>query len=164
VLYFRDASALKKIRIYQAQNLARIRVFHGTAVDLYFGDVCNGGKLRSIHAASGGFSYLVPNKTIGMPTTDDLPFSYHEYFIPAGKPLTVRMFWQTQNATGMWEHCGPIHVMFTPEAGQDYDTFMEFKQGVCQGVALRRFIMGQNGKVTTIPASINRLPFKSCIP
>jgi hypothetical protein len=144
------------------EQQARIRVFHGTSAYLYFGDVCDGNSHPVIHAAAGGFSYLVRNKTIGMPATDDMPFSYHEYAIPAGEPVTVKMYWQAQNASGTWERCGPIHVMFTPESGQDYDTFMEFKGGICQGVEVRKFASKPDGSVTTEPAPLNDLPFRSC--
>lgn len=141
---------------------ARIRVFHGTSADLYLGDICDGNSHPVIHAAAGGFSYLVRNKTIGMPATDDMPFSYHEYAIPAGQPVTVKMYWQVQNANGTWQHCGPSHVIFTPEAGHDYDTFMKFSGGVCQGVEVRKFVVGNDGKITTTPAPLSRLRFQRC--
>lgn len=147
---------------FSSERQARIRVFHGTSAYLYLGDVCDGNSHPAIHAAAGGFSYLVRNKTIGMPATDDMPFSYHEYAIPAGEPVTVKMYWQAQNASGTWEHCGPIHMMFTPEAGHDYDTFMKFRGGVCQGVEVRKFMVGADGKITTTPAPLNRLPFQRC--
>ena len=147
---------------FGSEQQARIRVFHGTSAYLYLGDVCDGKSHPVIHAAAGGFSYLVRNKTIGMPATDDMPFSYHEYAIPAGEPVTVRMYWQAQNASGTWEHCGPIHMMFTPEAGHDYDTFMKFRGGVCQGVEVRKFMVGADGKISTTPAPLNRLPFQHC--
>lgn len=147
---------------FSPERQARIRVFHGTSAYLYLGDVCDGNSHPVIHAAAGGFSYLVRNKTIGMPATDDMPFSYHEYAIPAGEPVTVKMYWQAQNASGTWEHCGPIHMMFTPEAGRDYDTFMKFRGGVCQGVEVRKFMVGADGKISTTPAPLNRLPFQHC--
>lgn len=148
---------------FSPERLARIRVFHGTSAYLYLGDVCDGNSHPAIHAAAGGFSYLVRNKTIGMPSTEDMPsFSYHEYAIPTGQPVTVKMYWQAQNASGTWERCGPIHVMFTPEPGQDYDTFMKFESGVCQGVEVRKFVAKPDGRITTEPALLNELPFRSC--
>ncbi len=147
---------------YVPERQARIRVFHGTAAYLHLGDICDGDTHPVIHAAAGGFSYLVPNKTIGMPATDDMPRSFHEYVIPAGEPVTVTLYWQAQNASGTWEHCGPIHMMFTPEAGRDYDTFMKFRRGVCQGVEVRKFVPGLGGNITTSPAPLNRLPFRRC--
>ena len=145
-----------------AEQQARIRVFHGTSAYLYLGDVCDDSSHPVIHAAAGGFSYLERNKTLGMPATDDMPFSYNEYAIPAGEPVTVKMYWQLQKASGTWEHCGPIHMMFTPETGHDYDTFMKFRGGVCQGVEVRKFIVNGDGKITTTPAPLNRLPFRRC--
>ncbi|MDX1253533.1 MAG: hypothetical protein IDH49_15035 [Gammaproteobacteria bacterium] len=141
---------------------ARLRVFHGTSAHLYLGDICDGNSHPVIHAAAGGFSYLARNKKIGMPATDDMPFSYHEYAIPAGQPLTVKMYWQVQNANGTWERCGPSHVIFTPEAGQDYDTFMKFRGGMCQGVEVRKFMVGADGKIATTPAPLNSMPFQRC--
>lgn len=148
--------------ILDSEPQARIRIFHGPSVYLYLGDVCDGNEHPVIHAAAGGFSFLASNKTLAMPRTDDMPFSYHEYAIPSGKPLTVRMYWQAQNAGGTWERCGPIYTMFTPEAGQDYDTFMKFRGGVCQGVEVRKLMVGAEGKISTMPAPLNGLPFQRC--
>ncbi len=147
---------------YDPATQARIRVFHGTAAYLYLGDVCDGKSHSFIHAAAGGFSYFERNKKIGMPATDDMPLSYHEYAIPANKPFTVMMRWQAQNASGTWESCGPIYTSFTPRAGQDYDTFMSFHRGACQGVKVRKLISDESGKVTTMAASINGPPFRQC--
>lgn len=142
---------------------ARIRVFHGTGAYIYFGDVCDGKSHPVIHAAAGGFSYFVPNKRIGMPQTDDMPsFSYHEYAIPAEQPVTVKMYWQMQKANGIWDSCGPIYTTFTPEINQDYDVFMKFVSGMCQGVELRKFTVATDGKISTNPAPTNSLPYESC--
>lgn len=115
-----------------------------------------------IHAAAGGFSYAVRNRLIGMPVSNDTPWSFHEYAIPAGEPVTVRMYWQAQNTSGRWEDCGPTHVMLTPEAGQDYEAFMQFRRGVCQGAEVRKLVKGPDGIVTTTPAPLNGLPFRYC--
>src|SRR5690606_3476782 len=63
---------------FDPSTQARIRIFHGTSAYIYLGDVCDNDSHQVIHAANGGFSYLVPNKRIGMPVTDDMPFSYNE--------------------------------------------------------------------------------------
>lgn len=146
-----------------SEHQARIRVFHGTGAYIYFGDVCDGKAHPVIHAAAGGFSYFVPNKTIGMSHTENMPsFSYHEYAIPAEQPVTVKMYWQAQKANGVWDSCGPIYTTFTPEVDQDYDVFMTFGGGMCQGVELRKFIVATDGKISTNPAPINRPPYESC--
>lgn len=147
---------------YDPATQARIRVFHGTAAYLYLGDVCDHSAHPVIHAGVGGFSYFVANKKIGMPATDDLPFSYNEYVIPAGKPITVNMYWQAQKANGAWDYCGPFYQMFTPEAGQDYDTLMKFSWGVCKGMEVRKLVSGENGKANTISAPLDGLPFREC--
>lgn len=141
---------------------ARIRVFHGTAAYLYLGDVCDNDTHQVIHAANGGFSYLAPNKRIGMPATDDIPFSYNEYPVPANRPLTVKMYWQAQNASGTWESCGPLYTTFTPRPGQDYDTSMEFHRGVCLGVRIRQIVSVDEEKAVTRPVLLDRLPFRYC--
>ncbi len=148
---------------YEPAREARIRVFHGPSVYIYLGNVCDGGRLPVIHAAAGGFSYAVRNRRIGMPVAEDTPWSFHEYAIPAGKKsVTVRLHWQAQNASGRWEGCGPIHMMFTPEAGQDYETFMKFRGGACQGAEIRKLVKGPDGIVSTMPAPLNVLPFRYC--
>ncbi len=140
---------------------ARIRVFHGGMDGLYLGDICDGGSHPVIRVATGLLSFL-RSETIGMPTTDAMPpFFYHEYVIPAGQPMTVKIYWQAQTASGTWQHCGPEHVTFTPEAGHDYDTFMKLSGGTCQ-VKVRKFMVSGDGKITTTPAPLNRLPFRRC--
>lgn len=146
---------------FDPERQARIRVFHGPSAYLYLGNVCDGHSHPVIHAAAGGYSYLVPNRTVGMPVADDTPRSYHEYAIPAGEPLTVKMYWQAQNHSGAWTHCGPIHVMFIPEAGHDYEAFMRFRGGVCQGLELRKLVVDAEGNIDTAFAPLS-LPFYRC--
>lgn len=73
---------------------------------------------------------LVSNKKVGMPVTEDIPWSYHEYVIPSGKPITMEMYFQIDGG-GVKQSCGPVGAMFTPEAGKDYDTSMVFASGRC---------------------------------
>lgn len=147
---------------FNPENQARIRVFHGPSAYLYLGNVCDGNVHPVIHAAAGGYSYLVRNRTIGMPVADDTPRSYHEYAVPAGEPLTVKMYWQAQNHSGGWTRCGPIHVMFIPEAGHDYEAFMKFRGGMCQGVEIRKLVVDTDGNIETAFAPLNSLPFYRC--
>lgn len=147
---------------FDPERQARIRVFHGPSAYLYLGNVCDGNRHPVIHAAAGGYSYLVPNRTIGMPVADDTPRSYHEYAVPAGEPLTVKMYWQAQNHNGAWTHCGPFHVIFTPEAGHDYEAFMSFRGSMCQGLEVRKLVVGADGNVDTAFAPLNGLPFYRC--
>jgi hypothetical protein len=147
---------------YDPEREARIRVFHGPSVYIYLGNICDGRSHPVIHAAVGGFSYAARNRRIGMPVAEDTPRSFHEYAIPAGKPVTVRLHWQAQNASGSWEHCGPTHLMFTPQAGQDYEAFMRFRGGACQGAESREMEKSPEGAVSTMPAPLNALPFRSC--
>ncbi|HEY6094240.1 MAG TPA: hypothetical protein VIU93_04730 [Gallionellaceae bacterium] len=141
------------IQVVDTEHSAKIRVFHGTAVYLYPGQTCYGTKNSEyIHAAAGGFSMLVANKKVGMPTTDDTPWSYHEYVIPADKPLTIEMSW-ADDSGGYSRSCGPIGVTFTPEIGKYYDTTMLFADSHCS-VRLRELVEVSPGKATaTIKAS-----------
>ena len=56
---------------YDPATQARIRVFHAGRSYITLGHVCEPGKKESIHAAAGGYSFMVPNKVIGIPRTDD---------------------------------------------------------------------------------------------
>lgn len=135
--------------IEDASNFAKIRVFHGTAVYMYPGKTCYGPKNdEMIHAAAGGFSILVANKKVGMPVTDDIPWSYHEYLIPTGKPLTLEMSWAVDGG-GTRQSCGPIGATFTPEAGKFYDTSMHFAKGYCS-IQLRELIEISAGKAAPV--------------
>lgn len=147
---------------FDPEREARIRVFHGPSVYIYMGDVCDGSAPPVIHAASGGFSYGVRNIRLGMPVADDTPWSFHEYVIPAGRSVTVRLHWQAQNAGGRWESCGPTHLRFIPEAGQDYETFMKFRGGTCVGGEVRKLVKGPGGTITTAFAPLNAPPFRYC--
>ena len=140
-----------------ATDMARIRVFHGTSVYLYLDGHCSKDSNQRIHAAAGGHSYFVPNKRIGMPPTADMPFSYHEYAIPADRPVGISMYWAADDKkTGTRFRCGPVMRYFSPKAGHDYDTRIEFlKQGGCE-VHLRELAMTDSGIATA-----RALPYES---
>jgi hypothetical protein len=130
---------------------ARIRVFHGPAVFLFPGKSCF--DLRDKHrirAARGGYSFLSRNRTLGMPKTADMTWSFNEYSVTAGEPLTVMMYWGVQSSMeystplGMQanvhgESCGPVAYTFVPESGGDYDTRMLFQGGYCRA-GLRKLL------------------------
>lgn len=162
------ASADYKSPEFDASKHARIRVFLGTKVDIYFGDVCRGGASGVIHASEGGYSYLARSRRVGMPRTEPMLSSfYHEYVIPAARPVTIRIYWQVQFPNNTWQSCGPIYTLFTPEPGQDYETYMKFdtgffKSGACQGVEVRKFVPDGGGKIKTVPAPLNAIPFNFC--
>lgn len=131
---------------YDPATQARIRVYHGASAYLIIDDGC--GRKESIHAAAGGFSYLTPNKTLGMPRPSSMPsYSFHEYAVPEGKTVTVSMLWQMQDASGIWRRCGPQQLSFTPRAGQDYETFMRIESWGCQGLELRRLVPQTDGRI-----------------
>jgi hypothetical protein len=162
------ASADYKSPEFDPSQHARIRVFHGTKVDIYFGDVCRGGASGVIHASEGGYSYLSRGRRVGMPRTEPMLSSfYHEYVIPARGLVTIRIYWRVQFPNNTWQSCGPIYTLFTPDPGQDYETYMKFdtgffKSGVCQGVEVRKFVPDTDGKIKTVPAPLNAIPFNFC--
>jgi hypothetical protein len=133
---------------FDPASQARLRVYHGASAHLIIHHGC--GKTESIHAAAGGFSYLARNKTLGMPRPPSMPsFSFHEYALPAGKPVTVSMFWQMQDASGVWRRCGPSELIFTPKVGQDYETFMlvDSWSSTCKHVEVRRLVRAADGRI-----------------
>lgn len=127
---------------------ARLRVYHGSSAHLI---IHHGyGKTETIYAAAGGFSYLTRNKTLGMPRPPSMPsFSFHEYALPADKPVTVCMFWQMQDASGVWRRCGPSASTFAPKAGHDYETFMlvDSWSSTCHEVEVRRLVREADGRI-----------------
>lgn len=146
---------------YDPATQARIRVYHGSAAYLVIDDGC--GRRESIHAAAGGFSYFVPNKTLGMPRPADMPsFSFHEYALPAGRLVTVSMYWQMQDASGIWRRCGPQQVSFRPYAGYDYEAFMPVEAGVCQALNLRKLVRDSQGRLVSEPASLSVASRERC--
>ncbi len=148
---------------FDPAHQARIRVYLGTSAYLILGDVCDGQAHPNIHAAAGGFSYFTPNKTLGMPLPADMPGShYREYAVPADQIMTIKLYWQLQSGNGAWEHCGPIYQMFTPQPGADYETYMKFEHGICQGLELHRLTKTIEGKVISEFPPLNSLPFRRC--
>ena len=128
---------------------AKIRVLHGVGVTMYPGKTCYGRSAGGVSLASGGFSFLVANKKVGMPVTEDTPWSYHEYVIPANEPLTLAMYLysSTPGAVTVTQTCGPVGATFTPEAGKHYDTNMLFQSGRCS-VQVRELTETSPGKAT----------------
>lgn len=131
-----------------AETAAKIRVFHGTSVYMYPGSSCYGGDNPEKIYGAGGFSMLTANTKVGMPVTDDIPWSYHEYLIPSGKPLTLEMYYSAEG-DGMRHSCGPIGATFTPEPGKFYDTSMIFASGQCS-IQLRELHETSPGKADAI--------------
>ena len=134
---------------------ARIRVYHGASAELTIHHGC--GQTQTIHAAAGDLSFLTPNKTLGMPRPASMfSHSFHEYALPAGKPVTVRMVYQWQASAGLpnsptrWLRCGPLQSTFIPQPGQDYETFLRgpaWFSTTCQGLEIRRLVTHADGRV-----------------
>lgn len=148
---------------YDPSTEARIRVFHGPSAYLYQGNICEPGEHPAIHAASGGFSYLTVNRVIGIPKTDDMhSSSYNEYVLPAGKMHTIKMVAQWQQNQYAWKQCA-FNVLFTPEAGRDYETYLDLRAGgACNGLVLEEIRIDSTGRTIREPAPLNALPFVRC--
>jgi len=102
-------------------NSARVRVYQEADITLYPGEYCYGSdNPQAIHATASLFSMLGLSKREGMPQTEDIPGSYNEYVIQAGKPVTVMLQWQAEK-NGVQASCGPLGSTFFPQAGLNYD-------------------------------------------
>jgi hypothetical protein len=75
---------------------------------------------------------------------------FKEYVVRAEKPLTVNL-WVTQSS--YVAGCKAPSITFTPEAGKDYDIFMDGERRRCW-VAVRRI----DERGTDAPVSVQRAP------
>ncbi len=114
-------------------------------------------KMDAVNVALGGFSMLGPKKRIGMPESEDMPNSYHEYVIEAGQPLTIEIVYAQPHAHATYRagsynvsKCGPLGATFTPQPGRDYDTFLRIENGMCS-IALRELAPVQSGPSKPMP-------------
>lgn len=158
---------------YNPATDARIRVFSlPNNTWLYSGKNCFAtDDPDRIIAHSGGrdfglvnsLSVLASNRRIGMPQTKDMPFTYHEFIVPAGKPLIIASSINTQTEARIKKEsptitstrCGPIGVTFVPQPGQDYDTAFELKGYGCE-IRVRRLIPDSRETADT-----EKVPFAS---
>lgn len=160
---------------YDAATDARIRVFslpHSTF--LYPGATCySRDDPNLIRAHTGGknfgmfnaFATLASNRKIGMPESGKMPFTYHEYVIPAGKPLTIESSLRTTTSarvnsgvsTRSQTGCGPLGVTFMPEAGKDYETGLVFNwnEGICW-IAVVELVPASEGKMDRKAVDIDK--------
>lgn len=125
---------------------ARIRVFHGPDTDIYFDSQCTGDPDKHIWATAGGFAFIVPNKRIGMPVTEDMHFSFHEYAIPAGRVVSVVMYGSNSSLVA----CRRQVREFIPAAGHDYDATLILEGRACQ-VRVRELVnVDEKGMATPV--------------
>jgi hypothetical protein len=125
---------------------------------IIFGDACQGDITAVVDASAPGITILFPNKTLGIPQHDAMPNArYDEYVIPAGGTVTLRYYWQAQHANGTWMRFGPLHLIFTPSAGENYETWAPFENGSFQSPELNRVSYATDGNVVSEPAAIHNL-------
>lgn len=124
---------------------AQLRVFSlPNNTFLYPGKSCyQPSSTEEILAHSGGKSYgalnalavLGGNKKIGMPETDDMTWSHHEFHVPADYPLTimVSLEYGGQMSNGRFYHsgCGPIAGYFSPQPNRNYDAALIIERERC---------------------------------
>lgn len=148
-------------------------MFHGPAIFLFPGKACfDMDDKRRIRAGRGGYSFLARNKTLGMPRTADTPWSFHEFAVVAGEPLTVMMYWGVRSSMEVptplgtqsqvhGESCGPVTFTFVPESGKDYDTRMVTESGYCRA-ALRELTRPTPDTAVADATPLTPAPAKPC--
>lgn len=125
---------------------ARIRVFHGPGTYIYIDSQCTDDPKKEIFATAGGFSFIVPNKRIGMPATEDMHFSFHEYAIPAGRVVSVVMYGSKSSLVA----CHRQVREFIPAAGHDYDATLILEGHACH-VRVRELVnVDEKGMATPV--------------
>jgi len=138
-LYLAGCASYTPPTEFDPEQHARIRVFYGLHIPdtiIYIGRVCKKPGMPYFVAARNVLSSLVPNKTIGMPITEDMhTSSYHEYIIPAGNTITVHMARESVR-----------RVYFVPEAGADYETYMRSERD--GELIVNKLIVNADGSIT----------------
>lgn len=138
--------ASKQPQYADTVELAKIRIFNYAGTTIHPGKPCYGDVDEGTIRATGALSMVEGKKTVGMPETDDLPWSYTEYQIPAGQVTTLEMFYNAEGG-GMKQTCGPVAVTFMPQANKYYDTSMIFSGRSCS-VRVRELTEVSPGKAT----------------
>ena len=141
------SSNLRTPDSYQPEHEARIRVYWGATVKFYFDAACIPKKgAQPLVVSQPGLSAL-ENKTIGMPVPPDADRYYHEYFVPADKPLTIRaqitklgLF----NGKRSIETTRPGFATFVPQRGQDYELRIDDAYGAARITARHLYATDTN--------------------
>jgi hypothetical protein len=146
---------------YDQATTARIRLFgnNGLPVAINPGQDCASSK-EPLYA----YGYTVADKvnstlgqhtkrSVGMPASwrsDHLSYgeSYAEFVIPAGLPSVVVMKMLTGEA-----FCVPDPRVFVPEAGKDYEAYLQRQGGQCGGVIRLLSDVEAPGAVAEVPSS-----------
>ncbi|KWD11438.1 hypothetical protein WM34_15375 [Burkholderia ubonensis] len=149
---------------YDAAKDARIRAYWGPVVYFHFNRACRPpesvltGYPDTIVATKPGLSALV-NKTVGMPVPDDAAKYFHEYVVPAGKPVTITSesnYQDFRNGKVVRVTEAPVSGTFVPAAGHDYE--VRGSAGSAPNHLTLRELRVDNGRVTTTPVPIAPAP------
>lgn len=146
---------------YDQATSARIRLFgnNGLPVAINPGQDCASSK-EPLFA----YGYTIADqvnstvgrhtkRSVGMPSSwrsDHLSYgeSYSEFVIPAGAPSVVVMKMVTDQA-----FCVPPTRVFIPEAGKDYEAYLDRHDGKCGGVIRLLSGLETPGPIAEVPSS-----------
>ncbi|MBN3787579.1 hypothetical protein [Burkholderia sp. Ac-20353] len=149
---------------YDPTKDARIRAYWGPVVYFHFNRGCRppeallAGYPDTIVATKPGLSALV-NKTVGMPVPDDAAKYFHEYVVPAGKPITITSRASYQDMQGgktVRVSDPPVSGTFVPAAGHDYEVWGS--AGSAYDHLTLRELHVDAGRVTATPLPIAPAP------
>lgn len=128
-----------ELQPYDQATTARIRLFgnNGLPAAINPGQDCTSSKKPIL-----AYGYTVADKvnstlgrhtmrSVGMPASwksDNLSYgeSYSEFVIPAGEPTVLLLKMSTEQLS-----CVPPRLTFVPEAGKDYEAYLERHDGRC---------------------------------
>lgn len=147
--------------VYYPESEARARVYWGAVVYFHYDTACVpkenlfGYSGDSMLVSKPGLSSLT-NKTIGMSVPADAGRYYHEYLVPAGRPLTIsaRISTRTLRGAKTYVETSPVGAgTFVPQPGLDYEIFAD-DGGWRPQVRVRQLSQGAGG-VSTTPVAIS---------
>ncbi len=150
---------------YDPAKDARIRAYWGPVVYFHFNRGCRppesllAGYPDTIVATKPGLSALV-NKTVGMPVPDDAAKYFHEYVVPAGKPITITSRANYQDLRGgkpVRVSDPPVSGTFVPTAGHDYEVWGSAGSAYDR-LTLRELHVDAGGRVTATTRPISPAP------
>lgn len=132
-----------------AADAAGVRIWSGSRAAMHLGRTCYGkGRHPTVSTHTGGWVQFLPNKTAGLPRTQDTPLSFNEYHVPGGQVLTMEMAWGSKEVGA--PRCGPVGASFVPGPGKNYDVSLQLERNYCW-VRVREIVPAADGTVGTTP-------------
>ncbi|TDY51686.1 hypothetical protein BX592_107254 [Paraburkholderia rhizosphaerae] len=137
-----NPSTSARIRVLSSENNRPYAIFRSGSCFRSFLDFDG---TRVDDGLAGSFRYSTRSVVIGMPLSprpwmrpDGLvgKTMVREYVAPAGQPITYSMGWVVDSGQyGTTRRCVPSSMVLTPEAGHDYDVYLEGQGRQCSIVA-----------------------------